>query len=96
MRVLYLVSAFLLGITSVEVASLTSAIHAVAEDTLPNSKTVDLPEKAERTAPAACTGKKCRKLAHKRVLRRRSAPPMENPCPPHNPELGPPCATRQR
>ena len=90
MRVPYLVSAFLLGITSFEVDGLTSAIPAVAENTLPNSKTVDVPEKPEPTAPAECTGKKCRKLAHRRALRRRSAPPRENPCPPHNPELRPP------
>jgi hypothetical protein len=96
MRVPYLLSAFLLGITAFAVVGLTTAIPAVAENTLPNSKTVDVPEKAELTAPGECTGKKCRKLSHRKTLRRQSAPSPENPCPPHNPEHGPPCATRQR
>ncbi len=96
MRVPYLLSAFLLGITSFAVVDLTSVIPAVAENTLPNSKTVDVPEKVHMPRTAECIGKKCRKSAHKRVPRRRSAPSIENPCPPHNPEQGPPCATPQR
>jgi hypothetical protein len=96
MRVPHLVSAFLLGIISFAVIGLTSAIPAVAENILPASKSLDVPEKVQVPRTAECIGKKCRKLAHKRVLRRRSPPPIENPCPPHNPEQGPPCATPQR
>lgn len=92
MRVSYLLSAFLLGIISFAVIGLTSAIPAVAENTLPASKSLDVPEKVQVPRTAECIGKKCRK----RVLRRRSPPPIENPCPPHNPEQGPPCATPQR
>jgi hypothetical protein len=96
MRVPHLVTALLLGITFFALVWVVSAVPAVAENTLPNSKTVDVPEKVQAPGTAECTGEKCRKLPHRKTLRRRSAPPMENPCPPHNPELGPPCASRQR
>jgi hypothetical protein len=96
MRVPHLVTALLLGITFFVPICVVSAIPAVAENTLPAAKSVDVPEKVQVPRTTECIGKKCRKLAHKRVLRRRSPPPIENPCPPHNPEQGPPCATPQR
>jgi hypothetical protein len=96
MRVPHLVTALLLGITFSAPVWVVSAIPAVAENTLPASKSVDVPEKVQAPGTAECTGKKCRKLPHRKAPRRESAPPMGNPCPPHNPELGPPCGAPQR